>query len=247
MRPRVLNVVLTHQGDRQVEAMSAWWERHLPADDLLLVRSGSAVSAAAHPQRQLATDDPRLRTRDHQRERQSYSGVFAAVARWLAANRDFTYVHFAEYDHLPLVPDLNERQLAALAAERADVLGFGVQRVDGTNHAPYLHHRADPAFAEFWHRLSRRADRETVLVMFGSGSFWTRAAFLAVAGINEATPIYLELFLPTAAHHLGYRVRRYPDPEAGSFIRHQGDLVGEIEAARARGAWSIHPVKTLWG
>jgi len=80
--------------------------------------------------------------------------------------------------------------------------------------------------------------------MFGSGSFWTREAFEAVAAQAEPMPIYLELDLPTLAHHLGFRVRDLPDQN--QFVCVRPDRTEEREIARRKGAWALHPVKYLW-
>ena len=42
--------------------------------------------------------------------------------------------------------------------------------------------------------------------MFASGSLWRREAFDAIATTDESFPIYLEMYLPTMAHHLGFRL-----------------------------------------
>jgi hypothetical protein len=78
--------------------------------------------------------------------------------------------------------------------------------------------------------------------MLGTGSFWTRDAFLAVARQEETVPVYLEIYLPTVAHHLGFRIRDFADQSR--FVLGEGDLAAEIPRARAEGAWTLHPVKT---
>jgi hypothetical protein len=252
LAPRVLNLLLTHQAPAQVSAMLYWWKMRggSAVDDLLVGYGGTRESfeRLEHPQK-VFIDDARLRTRDHQRQRQSYHAVFRAAAGWLQGNTGagYTHVYFAEFDHVPLVADLNRRQIAALTRERADVLGLSCLRIDRTSHPHYLYHAADPTFHEFWRGLSCRADPAVVLTILGTGSFWTREAFIATAEAPEPVPIYLELFLPTAAHHLGYRVRPYPDADAQSFISNLGDFRARIPEAEAAGAWGIHPVKTLWG
>ena len=142
------------------------------------------------------------------------------------------------------MPDFNARQLARLEEERADVLGFQLARVDGTSQPHLLYHAGLPGFAEFWRKVSVRADKGTVLSMFGSGSFWTREAFAAVAGREEPFPMYLELYLSTLAHHLGYRLRDWG--EQNRHISSLGNFVDRIDEARRAGAWTLHPVKTLW-
>lgn len=240
----MLNVLLTHQTPAEVAAMVAGWEAAMPGAELFVAYGGPTECFAeiAHTHKALI-GDARLRTRDHQRERQSYCGVYSAVAEWLRG-RAFTHVHLAEYDHIPLVPDLNARQVDILAREGADVMGFRVRRVDGTNYPNYLYHAADPRFARLWQELSRRSDHEVVMRMFGTGCVWTRAAFEAVAARPEPFPIYLELYLPTLAHHLGYRVRDWG--EQNRFVHHLGDFTSKVEQARREGGWSLHPVKQLW-
>ncbi len=241
---RVLNLLLTHQSPPEVARMLAWWEQYTPLDQVLLAFNGEpdAFAAIAHPHK-VKVDDPRVRTIKHSRERQSYTGVLQAAAAWWRG-RDFTHLLFAEYDQLPLTPDFNARQLARLEAEHADVLAYELARVDGTNQPHLLNHTCLPGFAEYWASFSVRADKAAILSMLGCGSFWTRAAFDAVAQRAEPFPIYLELYLPTVAHHLGYRLRDWGTPQP--YIRNQGNLVDLIESARRAGAWMIHPVKTLW-
>lgn len=243
MKP-VLNVLLTHQPADTVMALVAWWEKYVPPASILLACGGTRADFDSIPHAaKVFVADPRLRTRDHPRERQSYGGVFREVAAW-PGTPDFAHVHFAEYDHLPLVSELNQRQLALLAAERADVLGYHLRRVDATNCVHYLAHAADPAFAAYWNRITCRPDPRVVLSMIATGSFWTREAFSAVAATPEPHPMYVEIFPPTLAHHLGYRLRDY-GPQT-RFVSHIGDRVSEIAAVRQSGAWTLHPVKSGW-
>lgn len=241
---RVLNLLLTHQDGPAVRRMLAWWRDYAPTENVLVVFNGREDTFASldHPSK-IRVEDPRLRTTDHVRERQGYTGVFQAAARWLAG-WDFTHVHFAEYDCLPIMPDLNRRQLARLEEERADVLCYQLQRVDGTNWPHVLYHDRLPGFVEHWERLSVREDKRVVLSMLGSSSFWTREAFDAVAARQEPFPIYLEIYLPTLAHHLGYRLRDWG--EQNRHVKSLGDFADRIEEARRDGAWTLHPVKTLW-
>lgn len=241
---KVLNVILTHQPPACVAAMIEWWSRQVDPAQVLVVGGGQRgdFEDIAHAQK-IFTDDARLRTVDHQREFQSYAGVFRDVSAWLPG-RDHTHISFCEYDHLPLVNDFNERHLARLAAEKADVIGHHVQRIDGTSHPHYLYHHCNPEFHRHWEKITRRADPEVILSMFGSGSFWTREAFDAVGAHEEPFRIYLEIYLPTLAHHLGFRVRDLAEQNA--FVRFAPDRTGKHEVARQQGAWALHPVKYFW-
>jgi hypothetical protein len=240
-----MTLLLTHRPPAEVAAMLEVWSAISSPEAIFVAYGGPPENFGhiAHPHKALI-DSPRLKTRDHQREKQSYADVFSAAADWMK-ERDFAHVHFAEYDQYPLVPDLEARQAAFLKAENADVLGFRLRRVDDTHYANYLYHAADPGFHQRWESISTRADRRTVLRMTGTGSFWTRAAFDAVAARPEPFPVYLEIYLPTLAHHLGFRVRDWG--EQNRFVHHLGDFTDEIDAAREAGGWTLHPVKALWG
>ena len=243
---RVLNLLLTHQSPAAIARMLAWWRDYCPPDNALVVFNGdeSVFRQIGHPHK-IRVEDPRLQTRQHSRERQSYTAIYRETSRWLAASgRDDTHVHFVEYDQIPLVRDLNARQVARLETENADVLGFELAQVDGTSQPHFLYHAGLPGFAEFWKSVSVRRDKTAVLSMFGSGSFWTRAAFDAVAGQPEPFPVYLELWLPTIAHHLGFRLRDWG--EQGRFISSLGNYAGRFEEIRRAGAWTTHPVKGMW-
>ncbi|HEY5892829.1 MAG TPA: hypothetical protein VIT91_06315 [Chthoniobacterales bacterium] len=242
--PRVLNLLLSHQDPARISRMLAYWRGTLGMDDVLLAFGGPRdVFGQLHDGSCVFAGDPRMRTTDHQREKQSYVAVFREASHWMRG-QDFTHVYFAEYDHIPLVDDLNERQLARLESERADVLGHRVMRINGTSFPHYLYHASDPDFHRLWRRITCRPDPRIILSMFGSGSFWTREAFDAVACFEETVPIYLEVYLPTLAHHLGFRVRDFG--EQNRYIGHLGNFAGKIGAARRDGAWTIHPVKTAW-
>jgi hypothetical protein len=241
---KVLNAILTHQPPECVARMLDWWRGCVPLDGVLIVAGGTRADfeGIAHAQK-IHVTDARLHTRDHQREFQSYTGVYSTIAQWLV-DRDFTHVLFCECDHLPLVSDFNTRHLDRLAAEDADVIGCQLRRVDGTSDPHYLHHRTLPGFHEHWEKLTCRDEGHVILSMFGSGSLWTRAAFEAVAACTEPFPIYLELYLPSLAHHLGYRLRDLPDQNP--YVRVLPVLDDLVEKVRAAGAWGAHPVKRLW-
>ena len=240
---RVLNLLLAHQSPEIVAKVLKHWSGSAAESDILVAYGGDETAfAALGAPNKIFIPDPRLRTIDHSRERQSYAKVFAASSEWLRG-RDFTHVFFAEFDHLPLIPDLAARLLERMREEKADVLAHSVRRVDATSWHHYLYHAKDSRFHAYWNAISRRADKRVVLAMLGTGSFWTREAFDAVAAAEEPFPMYLEIVLPTLAHHLGFRVRDLKDQNR--FVRHLGDMIAEIPKARSEGAWTIHPVKNV--
>jgi hypothetical protein len=225
--------------------MIAYWSKCVPNESILVAYGGPKreFDAISHEQK-FFVDDPRLRTRDHQREFQSYTQLLQSAAEFLKARPEFQFIYFSEFDHLPLIPDLNERQIKQLTREGADLLAFHVHRVDDTNNPHFLYHAADDKFMSYWAKITRRPEPEVVLSMFGTGSFWTREAFCAVGAAEEPFPIYMELYLPTLAHHLGFRVRDFA--EQNRFVRALTDETHHLDQARKEGAWTLHPVKQLW-
>jgi hypothetical protein len=234
-------VVLTHQGGDALSGVLKNWEGVCREEDLWIAFGGSRADfeKLGYP-RKVFVEDPALRTRDHQREKQSYTGIYRAIAPVVERERpDFIYL--CEYDQIPLVGDLNRRQVGEMTREGADVMGHWLHRVDGTSHCHMLNHESDPGFLPFWRSLSRREDPGVVFSMFGSGSFWTRAAFLAVASTPQSIDCYQELYLPTLAHHLGYRVRGWD--EKHHLLSNLPSRSITVQEGRKREAWTVHPVK----
>ncbi len=241
---KVLTLLLSHQPPQQLARVLELWQQLAPATTILIAYGGpDSLFRDIGWEDKVFIADARLRTRDHQRERQSYTPVMQAALAWLQPRAEFEFVHFTEFDHVPLVADVHARMLARLRVERADVLAFHLQRIDGTSHPHYLHHAADPPFHRYLREITTRRDCSVVLSMLGTGSFWTREAFDAVAARAEPFPFYTELYLPTVAHHLGFRVRDFA--EQGKFVQATGEFGAEIASARERGAWTLHPVKNL--
>lgn len=242
-RARVLTLVITHRGGEEFAGLLDWWKRFCPEEDLWFVFGGSRADfeAIAYP-RKVFVEDPGLRTRDHQREKQSYAGILRATAPVVRREAP-EYVYLCEYDHLPVRIDFMERQLEEMRDEGADVMAHYLERIDRTGSPFWLFHDADPGFASFWKGVSVRPDPSAVLWMFGSGSLWTSAAYLAVAARDPGIACYFEVCLPTLAHHLGFRVRRWrEDRHLVTNLASSDVTVGKASGA---GAWTVHPVKNL--
>lgn len=247
MMSRVINAILTHQSPEEVDKMLAHWSAVVPRDSLWILYGGTRENFdQLSCERKLFVDDPRLRTKDHQRERQSYQGVFKILTDAIEGLA-YDYLFFTEFDQIPLVEDLNDRLIERIKEEEADALFNRLIRVDETSHPHFLSHASDPAFYEFFDSFSVREDR-AVLSAYGFGQFWRREALEAVLrhpdGVNGAPRIYLELWAPTVAHHLGYRLRGLSDQVPFNHFK-----VGPAEnplAMKELGAWLAHPYKDFW-
>jgi hypothetical protein len=238
---RVLNLVVTHQGGAAFADLLKAWDGVCNPEDLWIVFGGSRseFEALGYP-RKVFVDDPDIRTRDHQREKQSYAGLLQAV-RPIVEREAPDYVHLCEFDHLPAVTDLNKRQIRALREEGADVMAHYLVRTDRTGHPIALSHEGDPDFLGLWRSITRRDGAPAVFWMFGSGSLWTRDAFLAVAATPLTAKCYFEIHLPTLAHHLGYRIRCWNEKE--HLISNKPSPLHTVARARQSGCWTVHPVK----
>lgn len=242
---RFLVLLLTHQDSTAVRRMVDWWKGKMPGAQIVVAYGGSREGFdSLDVEDAYFVDDPELRTRDHPRERQSYLGVMRGALPFIDSGAP-DWVYLAEYDEVPLAEDFSERLMANVEHEDADVLGHDLFRVDGTSNSHYLAHAYDPGFIEFWKGVSVRENRSMVLSMLGCGSLWRASAFREIALLKPPLRIYLELYLPTAAHHLGYRVRPYGMDGRLMHPSHEksrGDVERELEA----GSWCIHPCKEFW-
>lgn len=229
--PKLLLVLLDHRSAHEVnEAQARWASSGFPPEDVVLAYGGprSEFSRLEVPQ-PIYLSDPRLRTRDHQRERQSYREILHLVSEWLRPTR-YTHLLFCEYDVVPLVPDLGQRLLRSMKEQEADLLGCRVERVDGSTNAKWLNCcLEDP-------------EPGIVLSMLGAVHFWSRTAWERVAADDRLAEWYLELDLPTTAHRLGFRVRDLAKHKTYVVPRPE-DLRFRPADAKDQGAWMIHPVK----
>jgi hypothetical protein len=240
---RVLNVLLVHQKDADVQRVIQWWSNICPPDDLWLAYGGTPENfeRLKYPNKRFISD-PKLRTRDHQREKQSYNGIFDCMAPVLRES-PHDYVYLSEFDHLPLIKDLNQRQVTFACQDDADVMGHCLQRIDHTAHPHYVYHAADPAFLDYWKRITVRPDPTVAFSVFGTGMLWKREAFLAVADRVNTIDCYLELFLPTFAHHTGYRIRRWPDDQHLISALPKPEI--SLQNTHGSKYWTIHPIKEI--
>lgn len=243
---KLLWVVLVHQTPGEVARLQHYWETlGFSSGGILFVHAGRREDfEGLQIPNKVFVSDKEIRTVHHPIEKQSYGGVLREVTTWMQG-REFETVALVEYDHLPLVPEWGERMCAKLEEEQADVLFHHLCRVDGTNAAHYLYHLEVDGFEDLWRPMSCREEKTVFLNAIVTGSLWRRAAFEAVAARPEPLPVYLELYLPSLAHHLGFRVRDHGEQD--QFVQ-----VVPIQDPFSphwikEGAWSLHQVKSLAG
>lgn len=238
------NIIISHQSPACISRMLEWWKTKTPEHSLWIAYGGKREVFDSIPwQNKFYLESSRIRIKDAQREKQGYHEIFQLAAQQGIPQRH-AYIHLAEFDQIPLQPSLNDLQTRRLLELNADVLAYHLKRVDGTNHPHYLNHSMNPKFHEFFRSLSIRDQKDVVLSFVGFGSFWKSEAFAAVAEIQEPFPIYLELWMPSVAHHLGFRIRRIDEPAQYNHV--DGDAAHLLAEAAAAGIWNLHPAKQQW-
>lgn len=236
-------LLLSHQSAPCVNRMIRYWRERTRPDHIVVAYGGPGEEFDGIEGDKVFIDDPRLRTKDHQRECQSYHQVLSAAVA-LLENRSWEQLYLAEYDMLPIAADLWSRLREKADIERADLLAYRSWRIDDTLHPHYAGLGDRIRWAEWIRSISVRENPEIVLSCMGCGQWWRRPAVEAVVRAGEAVPAYLETQLPSVAHHLGFRVRgmggqdRFVIPE---------ETTPEQRSQMIRdGAWVVHPDKTLW-
>lgn len=235
-------VLVTHEPAEAVMRMQAFWQELTQPANLVVAYGGKRDEFEKISGQKVFVDDDRLRTRDHQREFQSYSKLLKTALHSLSGSWEWLF--FAEFDLIPLTPSFFETLIEEAIKEDADVLGVGACRLDNTLHSHHAAHAAAEGWLEWIRSISRREDPHVVLSCLGCGQLWRREAIEAVVSAGEPVKSYLEILLPTVAHHLGFRVRPWksharfilPDP-----LPHQ-DLADFVSA----GATAVHPIKGYW-
>jgi len=229
--PKDLLVLLDHRSPSAIrDTLLVWQAAGVAPEDILLVYGGpSTTFESLSFSNKIQIQDPRLRTKDHQRERQSYDEIFLQVNEWLRG-KNYTHILFHEYDHLPLVPDLLARLHHVAQTEVADVLGYHVGRIDASTHPHWLAAVQDSY------------EQPVCLSMLGTGHFWNRSAWEAVVVSDVVADWYLELALPTRALRAGYHVACIPSQ--GEYVQAAPGKRPCMKDAVSSGAWTLHPVKT---
>lgn len=223
--------------------MVDYWRGLTAPDHVLILYGGSREEFERVRGPKVYVDDPRLRTRDHQRERQSYTRALASAVAALR-DLDWEWLYLAEYDELPFARDLWTSLRQRASSEQAALLCHRAWRIDDTLHPHYSAHLHDSRWTDWIETISTRSDKGLVLSCMGCGQFWRRDALESVVGAGEPHPAYLELHLPTVAHHLGYRVRGIGDQDR--YFRIENYSIEELGILKECGAWVAHPRKGLW-
>jgi len=165
----------------------------------------------------------------------------------VAGNPGIEHVYVFEYDHLILRPDFEDLLTGLARSSAADLLAKAASDRTGTNWAHYTRFRRDPDLLAFLASISVREDPTRLYGCLGNGFLLTRAALGAFAAVENPPPCYVEVYLPTVLHHLGFRV---VDIDALSDVyRHvtwePERTLDEVLTVQRAGGYFAHPFKDI--
>ena len=243
----VLTAVLTHLPARLVEEQLAYLHALAPGERFVICHGGrrSDFDDLGGRDDAIFIDDPSLRGPHFDK---SVNDTLRALhAAYVRDDPEVDHVYVVEYDHTILRPDF-----AASLTQLAETTGAGLLAKwasprNDTNWPHYLAARDDATLNAWIDRVSRREDKALRLGCLGTGLFFRRDAFDAFCTAADAPDGYVELFVPTAIHHLGYDV---VDVDAISDLYLDVRWLPEYDAGEVRelkrsGRTFVHPFKDL--
>lgn len=190
-------------------------------------------------------DDPSLRGPSAD---QSYTEILRAVHDAHVRDDDrVDLVYFSEYDQLFLRGDF-ECELNRLADRSpAGLFAKNAGPRDDTNWPHLARVRRDARLNEFVDRISVRDEGPRWWGCLGTGMLLRREALRAFCSVEDAPRSYLELFIPTVVHHLGFDV--VDVDELGPLyaaVRWRPEYgVEEAIAQKRAGRAFVHPFKRV--
>ena len=242
----ILTAILTHLDAASVEAQLSYLRSVAPGSRFVVCHGGSRADFdGVAPEDGLFVDDPSLRGPHFDKSiNDTLAAVFDACVR---DDPDVDHVYLVEYDHLILSGDFEERLRELAERTGAGLLAKNATVRDDTNWSHLLRLRHDEGLNAYIERISVRDDPGERWGCLGTGLLLRRDALTAFCALADPPPSYVELFVPTAVHHLGFDVvdvdavsDLYTDvrwlPEFG---------VGEALAAKRAGRAFVHPFKRL--
>jgi hypothetical protein len=242
----VLTAVLTHLGRDLVRSQARYLRALAPESRFVICFGGPREEYEALGEEDaLFIEEPSLRAPPHER---SHTEVLTAVyERRVRDHPEVELVYFIEFDHLILRPDF-ERRLAGLAEETgAGLLAKAASPRNDTNWPHFLRYRDDPRVKGFFEKISVREDPAERWGCLGTGMLLSREALAAFCSLESHPRAYVELFVPSVVHHLGFEVvdvDRHGDLYGAVSWRPEYGIEDAIAAKRA-GRTFIHPVKQV--
>jgi hypothetical protein len=238
----ILTAVLTHLDPQRAARQLAYLRALAPEARFVLCHGGSRTDfEQLAVEDALFIEDPSLRGPNKE---QSYNEVLTAV--YQSCVRDdpaIELIYFIEYDQLILRADFEEELLALAQRSPAGLFAKHASPRMDTNWPHSVRYRNDERLMRFLAGISRREDRGQLWGCLGSGLLFLREALRDFSSVTDAPHAYLEMFIPTVVHHLGFEVANVDAlGDLYADVRWQPSYgVEEAIAAKRAGRAFVHP------
>jgi hypothetical protein len=244
----LITAVITHLDPRRVANLLDYLHALSPESRFVVCHGGSREDFEALPyDHALYIHDPSLRgpTRE-----QSYTEIVRRVYEsYVRDDSTVELVYFIEYDHLILSPRFEEDLEALAGRSGAGLFAKCVSPRNDSNCPHFARTRRDDRLNRFFAEVSCRDDSAVRWGCLGTGMLFRRDALEAVATVEDPAHGYMEIFIPSLVHHLGFElvdVDALSDLYVGVRWR-PGFSLHEAQAAKRAGRSFLHPFKSIEG
>lgn len=242
----VLTALMTHLDAPRVHAQLDYLHALAPGSRFVVCHGGERSEfGRLEIEDAVFIEEPTLREPSGE---QSHNEVFQRVHEgWVRDDPDVELAYFVEFDHLILRPDFEELLTAAAEQVGAGLMAKWAGPRDDTNWPHSLRYRDDDRVNRFFDSISRREDAGRRLGCLGNAMLFRRDALGALCALEDPPHVYVEMYVPTALHHLGFEVADFDvhgDLHMG--VRWRPEFsVDEAIAAKQAGRAFVHPFKEL--
>ena len=241
---KIANIIICHQDNLFLQKLLSHWLAYASEENIWLAYGGKEKDfLKIQWENKFFIKDPYLKPENSLRPwdtYHSYQEVFSQASLILPDIYD--YIHLTEYDDIPIQKDINEQQIEYLQKEKANIICYNLQRVDQTNYPVYLAQCKNEKFSSYLQSISVRKAKNLIFKTLGYGLFFEKKAFFRLATLKKTPLCFLEIAIPTFAHHLGFRIRsKKRDSYSHYFSSHKGKFQEQFNLE----SWSQHPVKKL--
>lgn len=243
-----LTGLVTHLDEVRVREQLAYLERVAPGAQFVICYGGPRETyEALGLENSVFVADPSLRSRST--KGQTYNEVLQALLDGFVEPRPAVeLIYLMEFDQVILRPGFEDELSRLSRLSDAGLFAKWASPRNDTNWPHFLAARDDARLNAFFERVSVRRDPATRLGCLGTGMLFRRAVLEAFCAASRDAPhAYLELFVPSLVHHLGYEVA---DIDAMSdlydHVRWLPEFTfGEVQNLRRVGATFVHPFKQV--
>lgn len=244
---RVLSLLLTHLSGPAVDDQLRYLHDLAPGARFVVCHGGGRDDFDSIAFRdKLFIEDPTLR--DPLARGSSVNEILTkAWDAYVAPDPDVDAVFAFEFDQIILRGDYEQALEQLLETSGADFLGKNCALRDGTNWVHAIAARRDARFMEFLERISVRDRPYRIYGGLGTGFVIRRDALAAFRALDHPARSYVEMYVPTAVYHLGFRVE---DLDAISDIADEvvyapSKSFDDVLRAKRAGHFFVHPFKQL--